>query len=91
CLQGFVIGLLGSLLGLMLTFLLLENRKSIVEFIVGQETLEQFYHFSSLPVLYDFGDAFRACLFAVILCTLAGLLPAWRASRLKASEAMRNE
>ena len=91
CLQGFVIGLLGSRLGLMLTFFLLENRKSIVEFIVGQETLEQFYHFSSLPVLYDFGDAFRACLFAVILCTLAGLLPAWRASRLKASEAMRNE
>ena len=91
CLQGFIIGLLGSLLGLALTFLLLENRKAIVEFIVGQETLEQFYHFSNLPVLYDWGDAFNACLFAVILCTLAGLLPAWRASRLKASEAMRNE
>ncbi|MBR4596932.1 MAG: ABC transporter permease [Opitutales bacterium] len=91
CLQGFIIGLLGSLLGLALTFLLLENRKGIVEFIVGRDTLEQFYHFSNLPVLYDFGDAFRACLFAVILCTLAGLLPAWRASRLKASEAMRNE
>lgn len=91
CFQGFIIGSLGAIVGLCLTFLLLENRASIVEFVVGQEALEQFYHFSSLPVLYDFYDAVKACLFAIILCTLAGLLPAIRASKLKASEAMRNE
>lgn len=91
CFQGFIIGFLGAVAGLLLTFLLLENRTAIVEFIVGRETLEQFYHFSSLPVLYDLNDALRACLFAVVLCTLAGFLPALRASRLKASEAMRNE
>ena len=91
CFQGFIIGFLGAVAGLLLTFLLLENRTAIVEFIVGRETLEQFYHFSSLPVLYNLNDALRACLFAVVLCTLAGFLPALRASRLKASEAMRNE
>lgn len=91
CLQGFIIGVLGSLLGIILTFVLLHFRASLVRLIVGEDTLRQFYHFSNLPVKYVFADAFSACMFAIILCTVAGLLPAWRAARLKASEAMRNE
>ena len=91
CLQGFVIGLLGAAAGLGLTFLILHFRDPIVGFVVGRETLSEFYFFSRLPVRYDFWDGFRACLFAVSLCTFAGFLPALRASRLKASEAMRNE
>lgn len=91
CLQGFLIGFLGAVAGLCLTFLVLHFRAPIVAMILDEDTLRQFYHFSNLPVKYEFADGARACLFAVILCTLAGFLPAWRASRLKASEAMRNE
>lgn len=91
CLQGFIIGVLGAIVGLIFTFVLLHFRAPLVRLIVGEDTLRQFYHFSNLPVKYIFSDALFACLFAVVLCTLAGLLPAWRASRLKASEAMRNE
>ncbi|MBO6101636.1 MAG: ABC transporter permease, partial [Opitutales bacterium] len=78
CLQGFIIGACGAALGIMLTFLILHFRAPIVEFVIGKEALADFYHFSNLPVKYDFYDGARACLFAVILCTLAGLLPALR-------------
>lgn len=91
CFQGFSIGLFGSILGLLLTFLLLHFRAPIAEFIVGREALIEFYHFARLPVKYELKDALWACGFSIVLCTLAGFLPAIRAARLKASEAMRNE
>lgn len=91
CFQGFAIGLFGSILGLLLTFLLLHFRAPIAEFIVGREALIEFYHFARLPVKYELKDAIWACGFSIVLCTLAGFLPAIRAARLKASEAMRNE
>ena len=91
CFQGFAIGLFGSILGLLLTFLLLYFRAPIAEFIVGREALIEFYHFARLPVKYELKDALWACGFSIVLCTLAGFLPAIRAARLKASEAMRNE
>ncbi len=91
CLQGFLIGILGVIVGLIFTYVLLQNRDPIAGFIVGKDTLSQFYFFSKLPVEYSFTDGFRTCTAAIILCTLAGFLPALRASRLKASEAMRNE
>ena len=91
CFQGFSIGLFGSILGLLLTFLLLHFRAPIAEFIVGREALIEFYHFARLPVKYELKDALWACGFSIVLCTWAGFLPAIRAARLKASEAMRNE
>lgn len=91
CFQGFAIGLFGSVLGLLLTFLLLHFRAPIAEFIVGREALIEFYHFARLPVKYELKDALWACGFSIVLCTMAGFLPAIRAARLKASEAMRNE
>ena len=91
CFQGLFIGVLGSIAGLLLTVLILHFREPIARFIVGEESLIQFYHFAKLPVKYELIDALRACGFATVLCTLAGLIPAIGASRLKASEAMRNE
>lgn len=91
CFQGFVIGLCGSLLGVLLTVVILYFRAPIAEFIVGKESLVEFYHFAKLPVKYVLSDALWACGFSIVLCTLAGFFPAIRAARLKASEAMRNE
>lgn len=91
CFQGFLIGVLGSVAGLGLTWLVLYFREPIVEVLVGRETLAQFYHFAHLPVKYELADALKACAFSTVLCTLAGVLPAIRASLLKSSEAMRNE
>lgn len=91
CFQGFVIGVLGSVFGIGFTVALLHFRETLVEIIVGRESLIEFYHFARLPVKYEFADAFRACVFAITLCTVAGFFPAVRAARLKISEAMRNE
>ena len=74
-----------------LTWLVLTFREPIVQLVVGREALIEFYHFAHLPVKYELSDALWASGFSVVLCTLAGLLPAIRAARLKASEAMRNE
>lgn len=91
CFQGLVIGVLGSVCGILLTLLVLHFREPLVEIIVGREALTEFYHFAHLPVKYDVSDAVNACAFAITLCTLAGVLPAIRAARLKISEAMRND
>ncbi len=91
CLQGLLIGVVGSLAGLALTVLVMHFRESLVEIMVGRERLAEFYYFSSLPVKYEFADAWRACVFATGLCTLAGFIPALRAAAMRASEAMRNE
>lgn len=91
CFQGFLIGVFGALAGLGLTWLVLTFREPIVQLVVGRESLIEFYHFAHLPVKYELSDALWASGFSIVLCTLAGLLPAIRAARLKASEAMRNE
>ena len=91
CLQGLIIGVLGSFAGIALTVLVLHFREPLVELMVGRESLVEFYHFAHLPVKYELSDALSACVFAVVLCTLAGVFPAIRAARLKISEAMRNE
>lgn len=86
-----IIGVLGSVAGIALTVLVLHFREPLVELMVGRESLVEFYHFAHLPVKYELSDALSACVFAVVLCTLAGVFPAIRAARLKISEAMRNE
>ena len=91
CFQGFLIGVLGAVAGLVLTVLVLHFREPLVQIIVGKEALMEFYHFAHLPVKYELADALWACGFSIVLCTLAGFFPAIRASRLKVSEAMRNE
>lgn len=89
--QGLLIGIFGAIVGLIFTYTLLGFRDEILELVLGKEGLMNFYYLSELPVKYDTLDAITTCAFAVVLCTLAGFIPALLASRLKASEAMRNE
>jgi lipoprotein-releasing system permease protein len=55
------------------------------------EALERFYQFSQLPAYLSGGDLALIVSSALIVSTLAGLLPAWRAARLKPVEALRSE
>lgn len=91
CAQGLFIGILGSALGLALTFGILHFRQQIVDFTLGNETISEFYFLTRLPVAYKMSDIVSTSAFAVVLCTLAGVIPACVAARLKASKAMRNE
>jgi lipoprotein-releasing system permease protein len=56
-----------------------------------EETLRQFYHFTDLPAHTLPSDLALTVVAAIVISTLAGLLPAWRASRLKPVEALRSE
>jgi lipoprotein-releasing system permease protein len=53
--------------------------------------LERFYMFSELPSYPDPHYITLIIVLAIVISTLAGLLPAWRAARLKPVEALRSE
>jgi len=93
--QGLIIGVTGTALGALLAVGVLYFRDPIVLGIArvfGQEDfLLRFYQFSRLPVDYKASDFVTVVIAAVIISTLAGLVPAWRAARLRPSEALRNE
>ncbi len=95
CFQGLLIGVGGTVVGLGLGFGLLHYRNAIVHLIagltMGQETFVKFYQFSSLPAFTETKDVVIIIVFSMLASTLAGLIPAWRAARLKPVEALRSE
>jgi lipoprotein-releasing system permease protein len=95
CAQGLVIGFAGTVFGLGVGFALLHWRDALVQFIarvsMGEEVFQRFYQFSSLPAHTKPGDVLTIVVFSLVASTLAGLIPAWRAARLKPVEALRSE
>lgn len=95
CVQGLFIGLAGTAVGLLLGFGLLHYRNALVQliakFTMGQEVFVKFYQFSSLPAYTTTKDVITIILFSIVASTLAGLIPAWRAAKLKPVEALRSE
>ncbi|MBI2511359.1 MAG: ABC transporter permease [Opitutae bacterium] len=95
CAQGLVIGAGGTAVGLALGFALLHWRDNLVQliarFTMGQEAFVKFYQFSSLPAHTTPKDVAIIVIFSLVAATLAGLIPAWRAARLKPVEALRSE
>ena len=94
-LQGFIIGLAGTVIGFSLAFLALANRNEIVRFVAGifnkEETLIRFYQFTKIPADFQQADFVFIFFSAIFISTLAGLIPAYRAARLKPASALRSE
>jgi len=95
CFQGLLIGTVGTIAGLAFGFLMLAFRNDIVLGIARasqrEEVLRRFYQFSRLPAHTDVSDVMKIVVASIIVSTLAGLLPAWRAAKLKPVEALRSE
>jgi lipoprotein-releasing system permease protein len=95
CFQGLLIGVVGTLAGLGLGLGTLHFRNELVagftRLTASEEVLVRFYQFSQLPAHTAPGDVGLIVACSVVISTLAGLLPAWRAARLKPVEALRNE
>lgn len=95
CFQGFFIGLLGAVLGTVLALTTLAFRDPIIQGLATlsgtRETLIRYYYFTHLPVSIDPVEIAGIAFAAVGLATLASLLPAWRAARLKPAETIRVE
>ena len=95
CVQGFFIGAAGTVAGLAIGFALLHWRNALVGFIarmtMGEEAFVRFYQFSNLPAYTAAKDVLIIVVFSILAATLAGLIPAWRAAKLKPVEALRSE
>lgn len=95
CTQAFLIGVTGTAVGVALGFGVLAIRNDIVlglaRLFNREDTLRQFYQLSQLPRHTLASDLVMTIVAAIAISTLAGLLPAWRAARLKPVEALRSE
>lgn len=95
CFQGFLIGLGGTIGGLVLGFTALHFRNSIVagftKLTASEQVLTRFYQFSQLPAYSENRDVAAIVICSIVICTVAGLLPAWRAAKLNPVEALRSE
>ncbi len=95
CFQGLLIGVVGTMAGLIFGFVMLAFRNDIVLGIARasqrEEVLRRFYQFSRLPSHTDPADVVKIVVASILVSTLAGLLPAWRAAKLKPVEALRSE
>jgi lipoprotein-releasing system permease protein len=93
--QSAFIGTVGVLAGLGLGFLAITYRNEFLHFMRWATGMELFpasiYGFTELPALIVPSDILLICGSAFVICIVGGVLPAWRAWRLKPVEALRYE
>ncbi|MBT8446130.1 MAG: lipoprotein-releasing ABC transporter permease subunit [Gammaproteobacteria bacterium] len=93
--QGAVIGLVGTLLGVLGGVSLALNVESIVpaiESLIGRDFLPaDVYYISDVPSDLHVDDVLRISLLAFVLCLVATLYPAWQAAQTHPADALRYE
>ncbi len=93
--QSFVVGVVGVSVGFGMGILMLKYRNEFLDVMNRWTGLELFpastYQFSRLPAVIDSGDITIICGSALIICVLAGVIPAWTAARLRPVQALRND
>jgi lipoprotein-releasing system permease protein len=93
--QSAIIGVIGVTSGFGLGMLAVNYRNEFLHFMRGATGWELFpasvYGFGELPALITPSDVAVICITSFVICILGGLLPAWRAGRLKPVEALRYE
>ena len=93
--QSLLVAVLGLTFGFGLGLLALEFRNEFLLLMRDFTGFEIFpasiYGFQALPAQIVPGDLIKIGIGSFIICLLAGVLPAWNASRLRPVEAFRNE
>ena len=95
CYQGLFIGIVGTALGTILGFTAVYFRNDAVQVFArmtqSKAALERFYMFTEIPAHLAATDLLLIVMSSVAIALFASVLPAWRAARLKPSEALRSE
>ena len=85
--NGFLIGLMGTLFGLLLGLLFCFNINEIrnfIEIFLGSNLFsEEIYFFSNLPIILDHMQIFRILLISLFLSFVATIYPALRATKIQ--------
>lgn len=93
--QGFVVGVIGIISGVIGGIFLAHHVTEVVRLIETYSHVKlvsaDAYYLNYLPSKLSGIDVRNVCLAAFILCLLATLYPAWRASRTQPAEALRYE
>ena len=93
--QGVLIGLGGTVLGAVLGKVLSDHLGAIVgalERLFDTQFIDaRVYFISDLPTYVEGSDVLQICGVAFVLCALATIYPAWRASRTAPAQALRHE
>lgn len=93
--QGWIEGMIGTLSGVGTALLVLQYRNALLRWLSDTFNLELFpkelYRLSEIPSRTAPLDVLVVAGSVILICTLAGLIPAWRAARLDPVEALRHE
>lgn len=93
--QSIFVGIIGVSLGFLLGIGMVSIRNDFLQLMNTLTGFELFpasiYQFTELPALIIPNDILIICGGALIMCVIAGLIPAWNAGRFKPVEALRHE
>ena len=94
-LQGFLIGVIGTTIGVGSGLAVIHFRNTLINSVSSMlDSLgitADFYFLNNMPAKVLTQDIVVVASMAVILCTLGALIPAWRASKLDPANALRYE
>jgi len=93
--QGWIEGVLGTACGIGMGLAVLKYRNDLMFWLSERFGWELFpkelYHLSEIPASTSLSDIVLIAISVMVICTLAGVVPAYRAASLDPARALRNE
>ncbi len=93
--QGWIAGLIGTLSGIGSGLLILRFRNDLMDWLSTRLHVEllpkELYQLSKIPCQISVNDILMVAVTVMVICTLAGVIPAWRAARLDPARSLRYE